>query len=363
MEKITKKYRCKDELIRCFMIDTFLSHNDRLSQSINKQALALYNQIKALRLEELGLVQYCLNYFKSSHYTRLFFSIETSANLLYRSILLKKKEVDDIVLMDYGAGMGTLYMLAKMIGCKKVVYNDFNSDWKYSAEKLADALLIKLDEYITGDIDQTVQALREKNIACDIIISRNVIEHIYKLDTFYQTLYTNQPQALIYSSTTANYYNPGTHLQHVLWHKKWEKVYYQQRIEIIKKKSTGINGSELKLLATATRGLASGDLETAITNFNTTKILPDVQRHYTNTCNPANGVWVEHLLTFEQYRNQIGLKNYNVTFLVGFWDTHYSKSWKNIFSKFLNALIRLFGKAGFLIAPFIYVVAEPKPRK
>ena len=58
-------------------------------------------------------------------------------------------------------------------------------------------------EYIVGDIDDTLSALNHKNIQCDIITSRNVIEHIYKLDDFYDAIAHAQPEAWIYSSTTA----------------------------------------------------------------------------------------------------------------------------------------------------------------
>jgi hypothetical protein len=74
---------------------------------------------------------------------------------------------------------------------------------------------------------------------------------------------------------------------------------------------------------------------------------------------PDNGIWVEHLLTFKEYRNLIGASNYSVTFLPGFWDTHYKRRWKNVFARLFNSIIRVVGIGGFFIAPFIYVIAEP----
>lgn len=346
------------------MKDQFLPQQNELAEIINRHALILYDQLKTLEIDKLGLPQYCLNYFKSSHYSRLFFSLETSAALLYHSIQLKNKPVTDIIIMDYGAGVGTLYMLAKMIGCKKVIYNDFLQNWQTSAGKIAEALQIQIDEYILGDIDDTVKTLWKKNISCDIIISRNVIEHIYRLDKFYITLYTAQPNALVYSSTTANFYNPGTHIQHVRWHRKWEKVYRKQRMELIREQITGIDKLDLMLLAAATRGLAGNDLLEAIDTFKDTKLLPDPNEHYTNTCTPDNGIWVEHLLTFREYRKLIDEQKFIITFLPGFWDTHYRKSWMNSFSKLLNTVIdKLSGKTQFIVAPFIYVIAEPQKRE
>ncbi|HTE28298.1 methyltransferase domain-containing protein, partial [Flavitalea sp.] len=202
-------------------MDIFLPQKDALSRTIQDQAADLLKRLTELPVETLGMPQHCLDYFRSSHFKRLFFSIETSAHLLYRSITLKGKPVGETVIMDYGAGVGTLYMLARMIGCKTVIYNDHLEDWKTSALLIAKAIGVNIDEYIVGDIQDTLEILDKKNIQCDIITSRNVIEHIYKLDTFFNTVYSYQPGALIYSSTTANYHNPASHIKHILWHRKW----------------------------------------------------------------------------------------------------------------------------------------------
>lgn len=344
------------------MRDRFLPQKDQFADLINDKASELYKRLQSLPVETLGLPIHCLNYFKTSHFNRLFFSIETSARLLYRSITLLDKPAAGIVIMDYGAGVGTLYMLAKMIGCKKVIYNDFLEDWRFSALKIAEAININIDEYIVGDIDDTLRLLNQKDILCDVITSRNVIEHVYKLDYFYQSIQTHQPQALIYSSTTANFYNPAAHIKHVLWHRKWEKVYHGERmttiktIALLKEKDE----NQLRKIATKTRGLAANDLVNAVTTYAISNTLPNPRKHYTNTCQPLTGVWAEHLLTFEQYRKDIPVKNYSIIFLPGFWDTHYSKAWKNIFGKLMNMLIAGMGKAGILFAPFIYVIAQPR---
>ena len=340
--------------------DRFLPQQDQLANLINEQACGLHSRLISLPVETLGLPDHCLYYFKTSHFNRIFFSIETSAHLLYRSISLQDKPVSGIVIMDYGAGVGTLYMLAKMIGCKTVIYNDFLEEWKFSAHKIAEALQIHIDEYILGDIEDTLDLLGGKGLLCDIITSRNVIEHVYKLDHFYGSIYRRQPQAVVYSSTTANMYNPGSHIKHVLWHRRWEKEYFNQRFETIQSSGLIRHEEDQRKLAKTTRGLALDDLQRAIELYSTSKQFPDPAKHYTNTCQPSNGVWAEHMITFDEYRRNIGTENYTVTFLPGFWDTHYSKAWKNIFCRLMNVLIRLMGKAGVLFSPFIYVIAQPK---
>lgn len=342
------------------MRDRFLPQEDELATLINGNASTLYTKLKRLDVESLGLPAHCLYYFRTSHFNRLFFSIETSAHLLYRSIKLGIKPVSETVVMDYGAGVGTLYMLAKLIGCQKVIYNDFLEEWRFSAMKIAEALGIHTDEYILGDIGQTLNILEEKNIRCDIITSRNVIEHIYKLDEFYGLLFRHQPQAIIFSSTTANFYNPAAHIKHVLWHRKWEKEYYKKRLEIIRSGGLVTDAQQQQLLAKKTRGLAGKDLLDAVADFSRAGTLPDPTVHYSNACEPTTGVWAEHMLTFSEYRNLISPDHYQISFLPGFWDTHYSASWKNIFARVMNWITGMAGSAGVLFAPFIYVIAEPK---
>jgi 2-polyprenyl-3-methyl-5-hydroxy-6-metoxy-1,4-benzoquinol methylase len=340
-------------------MDNFLPQKDELSRLIQSKAAELHNRMSSLDIDQLGIPEHCLWYLRVSHLGRLFFSIQTSAHLLYRSISLAKKPVNELALMDYGAGVGTLYILAKMIGCKTVVYNDHLHDWKLSAERIAVAVGVNIDHYVVGDIGYTLQVMKEKNIVCDIILSRNVVEHIYKLDDFFGRVYTSQPQALLVQSTTANFYNPAAHLQHVLIHRRWEKVYRKQRAEIIRQKFPGIDANALTKLARATRGLAMIDLDTAIAEFKISGKIPDPSVFYTNTCAPDSGVWAEHLITFPEYKRMAGKSRYDCSFEPGFWDTHYRAGWKNLLGKILNAFIGISGKAGILVASFIYVVAKP----
>ena len=338
-------------------MDNFIRPDDPLATLINEQGKELYARLKTLPVHELGMPSQCLNYFLKSHHHRLFFSVETSAQLLYRSLKKYANDLNSVVIMDYGAGVGTLYMLARMIGCR-VVYNDLLEEWKMSAELIARACGINIDEYIVGDIDATLQLLSAKKISCNIITSRNVIEHIYKLEDFYNSIYVQQPQDEIYSSTTANYYNPAAHLQHIRWHQKCERRYVKERAVLIRQTLPGITAGDEKKLARATRGLAGEDLQFAISEFKK-GVLPVPTKYYSNTCDPSNGVWAEHLLTFPQYRQAINDKHYKITFQPGFWDTHYAGRLKSAMGRAFNRIIKTGGKKAYRLAPFIYVIAEP----
>ncbi len=341
-------------------MDRFLPYTDELGNAIEAGAAELYKRMQNIRVAELGMPEHCLHYFQLSHSRRLFFSIETSAHILYRSISLTGKAPASVVLMDYGAGVGSLFLLAKLIGCQKVVYNDHLEDWKKSAQILAEAVGLSIDHYIVGDIHDCLNKLGMLDIHCDIIASRNVIEHIYKLDEFYKAIAARQPQALVFSSTTANQANPASVLKHRLWHRKWEKIYRGKRSVAIERQSPGMSAHRKLRLAKASRGLALDDLSRAIDEFRKTGRLPDPSVHGSNTCDPSNGVWAEHLISARTYRRLIGENQFSVQIYPGFWDTHYNKPYMNTVGRILNRIIARGGNMALRVAPFIYVVAQPR---
>ena len=343
-------------------MDSFIKVQDALSDRIQKCSEELYEKLQQLPVDALGMSDSCLIYFKGSHFKRLFFSIQTSAKLLYQSISLTGKSPEQVVIMDYGAGVGTLYTLAKMIGCQKVIYNDHLPEWKESAQLIAEAIGVRVDHYIVGDIGPTLDELKEKNIRCDIITSRNVIEHIYQLDHFYATVNQAQPQALVYCSTTANYKNPASRWKHQRWHEKWEPGYASQRKSIILEKAPDLKEKDLQELVIRTRGLAKPQIIERVTSFQQNGKYPEQNPCGSNTCDPSNGVWAEHMISFDEYRKMIGEGRYAISFAPGFWDTHYSNPVMNVVGQVFNLFIDLSSAAGLIVAPFIYVIAKPLPQ-
>lgn len=340
-----------------------MSQVDELSRLIQEKAAVLYRKLADVQVKELGLPPLPEKYYNQHHNHRLFFSIQTAAELLYRSIKLKGKPVQELILMDYGGGMGSLFLLAGMIGCRKVIYNDILEDMTAAARILCSYLGVPVNVFIAGDYTATIAELNKQGIQCDIILSRNVIEHIYDLDRFYAEMAAGQPQALIYFSTTANFQNPAMLWYHKRLHARAERDHNRPKREaIIRKALPALEGAMLEKLALATRGLAAGDLERAIENYRQNGILPDPDMHYTNSCDPENGLWYEHIIPVRDYRQIIESKGYRLTVLPAFWDTHYKSALKNAFGKAMNFLTRLLGpRNGLKVTAFIYIIAEKKP--
>lgn len=333
----------------------FLKYNTELAFQINVACNELFVQIANLDVEALDIEPYFKEYFKRCHFTRQYFTLETSAKLLYDSLVLLNKPHTEVSLMDYGAGIGTLYILAKRIGVKQVIYNDYLPGFTNGAMVIDKALGIKMDVYVTGDVDVTCEVLKEKNIELDLVLSRNVIEHIYNLQCYFETLHRHQPKAILYNSTTANWRNPAAHIQHVLIHKKNKPVMVAEKKEYILKNLKGISEADATSLATNLISIGSTDFTNFVKSYTAGK--PTPQKDYTNICN-LDGTWCEHLIPYKQYIKFA--HNYNVQFLPGIWDVNYSSVLKRTLGKILNFATKILGKNGVYTSSYFYVVCLPK---
>ncbi|HNN72986.1 MAG TPA: hypothetical protein PKG89_17180, partial [Ferruginibacter sp.] len=127
----------------------FIKPVDALSQLINEKANQLYRQVGALDISGTDIDDFGKTYFTTHHRgKRLIFSIESSASIIYQSVRLLGKEVKDISFMDYGAGLGTLFLLAGKLGFRKTYYNDYFPKLADAARILCEKLNIHIDGYI-----------------------------------------------------------------------------------------------------------------------------------------------------------------------------------------------------------------------
>ena len=341
---------------------TFIEPKDELAGSINEKANHLYQELLKFDINTVAIDDFGKHYFNSHHAgNRLFFSIQSSADIIYRSVKLLNKDIGLVSFIDYGAGLGTLFLLAGKVGFKKVYFNDYFPQWAVYAKLICDKLDTRVDDFISGDIEAVIEYGKTNNLSFDIVGSRNVIEHIYKLENFYSKLYQSGLTALCYSTTTANYHNPAMRLKHYWYHRKVEKNFYRgQREEYIKELAPGINPIDFAQLVIQTRGKAFEDFTDAVYFYFSKKPIPSVEFLGTNTCDCRTGVWAEHLITRHCYTEIIKKAGFSVTYTAGFWDTHYKYAAVNLFTRILNSLIKITGRKGYWFAPFVNVVAIKK---
>ncbi len=340
-------------------IYSFIKESDELGILINNKANELYKRLIGFDVSSLPTDKFFKDYFRDHHLDkRLFYSIESSVYILYHSISKSKKPVSAITMLDYGAGLGTLFMLGSLLGVKAFYYNDHLEEWKKNAHIICKAIDIEVSGYIVGGINDVITFTKKNNITFDIIVSRNVIEHIYSLQEFYSAIYEHNRKCIVFSTTTANFHNPAMKCLHKRIHTKVEKdVFRNQRKDFIKEKYPTLQDEQLQNLVINTRGKNSADICIAVENFLSGQAIIADPYLYTNTCDLYTGVWAEHLLPVKAYKIIIEYAGFKIEYQGGFWDTHYNAGIINIFTSMLNILIRLLGKPGFRISPFITIIA------
>ncbi len=338
---------------------TFLDHDDDTARLINNRANHLYQKLAAFNISNTGIDEDGKYYFTNHHAgNRMFFSVQSSAAIIYRSVKKTNKPIAEITFIDYGAGLGTLFLLAGLIGFKKVYFNDYFPKWCSYAKIICSEVEISIDNFIIGDIDAVIEFANANNIHFDIVASRNVVEHIYKLRDFYAKLYRSGITDVCYATTTANYHNPAMRIKHYWYHYKTEKnLFKKQRTDIIKKLVPTVNSSDLKELVKITRGRAFADFTDAIDLYFKKQPIPAVEFLRTNTCDSLTGVWAENLLTRQNYVDIIQHAGFKAEYTAGFWDTHYKNKIVNLITGILNRIIKIAGKKGYWFAPFVNITA------
>lgn len=341
---------------------TFIKAQDELSMLINEKANHLYKLLTNLDINLLNFDETAKDYFNNHHAgRRLFFSIQSSADIIYQSVKKINAPLAAISFIDYGAGLGTLCLLASQLGFKQVYYNDYFESWTSNARKIFAALNYSISDFITGDIDAVIAYGKSKNISFDIVASRNVIEHIYNLRDFYGKLFQSGLTTVCYATTTANYHNIAMRLKHFRYHRKVENNYFKKfRKAYIKSLKPDIETKQLEQLVKITRGRAFADFTNAVELYCTGQQVPPVEFLGTNTCDHATGVWAENLLTRKNYQAIIEESGFRSEYTPGFWDTHYKYGFINFITTILNSLIKITGTKGYWLSPFVHVTAVSK---
>lgn len=337
----------------------FIDPTDELALLVNEKANLLYKKLKTFNINDTTIDDFGKYYFNSHHGGhRSFFSIQSSAAIIYQAAKKINKPLSETSFIDYGAGLGTLFLLAGMVGFKKVYFNDYFPQWAGYAKIICTNLDSKIDDFITGDIDAVIEYCKTNNTHIDIVASRNVAEHIYSLRNFYTKLYQSGITTVCYATTTANYHNPAMRLKHYWYHYKVEKtIYKKQREDCIKKLRPGIEQKDMDKLIRLSRGRAHTDFTDAVENYFGNKRIIPVEFLGTNTCDCVTGVWAENLINRHHYSAIIHDSGFAFSYTAGFWDTHYKYKVVNLITRLLNSLIRISGKRGYWFAPFVNITA------
>ncbi|MEP7197885.1 MAG: hypothetical protein ABI851_15310 [Saprospiraceae bacterium] len=339
-------------------------------KELQKLANELEIALSALNLEELGLTDAGLSYFKFN-LTKIKFNNQSNVYILYR-ILEKLTETDcsRISIIDHGAGIGFFGLLAKKCGIGQLICHDLSVEMIQDCRKISEALNLGFDHYVVGDTDVLVDYCKMNNLEIHGLASRNVIEHIPDLDLFFGLLRQLPGEELVLVFTTsANIHNPAVHYQHVQIHKQHEVdgPYVDMMKTSINKQNSGRNirrkiitelapeiaGDQLEECITNTRALSLEQIKIFVKEFQQTKIIPRLQEKLSNTRDPYSGTWIERLVSYSDYKI-VALKNGFLTeSLAGFYNSYYSKFLWRIAARSLNVVIKVLPMLHRNLSPFL----------
>ncbi|WP_290711006.1 class I SAM-dependent methyltransferase [Flavihumibacter sp. CACIAM 22H1] len=298
------------------------------------------------------------------YYTAIYSSI------LGEALYLTPKPLADLRIIDYGAGNGMQAVFLKYVGVGQVVVNDLNESCITSCKALATALNLELDGYLQGD----VSALEKINQPMDVLLSTDVIEHIYDLDTCMQEMRRLQPGMLAIFTTASNPFNKLKVRQlRQLQHRDefinsadpleegknaYKMPYFKRRAQLLAENYAVLSEEEIELLATRSRGLRKDDMFKLTAHYLQGGNLPlqAVAKH--NTCDPDTGNWTERILPMNAYKELADKAGYSFYASCGFYNQNGNVvlSW---IKRTANYFIKHFPFAGKFMAPYLVLVFKP----
>jgi SAM-dependent methyltransferase len=346
-------------------------------ESKNKtEALStLKSQITSLPFKTIGLSDYGVRYY-AYDLRKIDYMLESYLHQLDLLQNKSQKKLSDLVIVDHGGGVGIFSLLCKRMGVKKIIHQDINPVISNDARIIAEKLGLAADEYIAGDELEMKNKINSLSYTVDAVCSRNVIEHVYDVKKFYAILSKiKSPDLTLLFSTTANNANPL-----VRWYTQpiqrdyenkgfsdWDrtgndisKSGLKQREKIIAENFNQFTKEEIEKIAFLTRGKRKDDIIKSCQEYAQSKTLPTLIKHPTNSCDPETGSWVENLLPLSFYKDACRSAGFNFEFKNGFYNTKYPQWYLNLVTPIFNLLIKLLGKNGIILAPFITIIANKK---
>lgn len=323
-------------------------------------------KLLALDTDAMPLHEYSKRYLQHLLHNHLYY-LKIYATVLGQLVEHSPKTPGEIKMVDYGAGNGLLGMFAKFAGFKKVWLCDMDADFVDASQMVAAKLSIQIDGFVTGNIEALRYQLAHEQI--DAVVGTDVIEHIYNLEHFFETLAVMNV-AMVTVFTTAS--NPQNFIKcrqlkklqlqdelhgsdpsdSLLAGAQKTEAFFVLRKQIISENFPELAPSELLTLSKATMGLIKADILAATINYLQTGKLPLADNDSTNTCNPFNGSWTERILSIDAYKKIYTENNFKLVVRNGFYNDD-QLGWKKYVNSLANEIVKV---TGIYAAPFISLI-------
>lgn len=350
--------------------------NKKLLTHINLAALEVFDTLRIVDVNSLPISDYNKRYLLR-YQNKLRTHLQRLTFLLAWGLDNTKKPLSETILIDYGGGSGLLTLLAKACGVGTVIYNDIYDVSCVDAEIVGKKLGFQADHYIAGNIDTLDEYLKTNSLVCDVLVSCDVLEHIYDLNEFFQSLHNLSEENFSYViSTHANPLNPiinrtlmkqqnraELHDREADYgHKDRDSLlsFLKVRKDIITDNfSAQLNKHDIDQLASNTRGLKESDILAAGQNYIKTGKMPTAPSHPTNTCDPYTGNMADRLTSPFEIRDKMERAGFSSQVLSCYHGN--PDNWaKNILAMKLDILINVLGNQGLRLASYFMLYGGKK---
>lgn len=309
-------------------------------------------QLRHIDYHQLDISDYSRNYILRL-LPNLDYYLDIYTRCLVRMSVILRKPPSQITMVDYGGGHGFLSCLAKARGVGQVIYIDYNPQAAQTVRAIAEQLGIGPDVVLEGDAATLHHYCQTNGITPVAILGMDVIEHIYRLDTFFDQLHSINDQMIMLFTTGSTPYNKHVvkRLKQVMrldeMGRDGQPGFWELRRNAIAEQFPKLTHAELDMWADNTRGLNYADTLQAVA----TRIMPTPHDEF-NTCDPATGSWTERILPIAEYQQLIAGYGWQVRAGNGFYNTYRggAKGWA---SRLLNIPLRW--SCFRHIAPFIII--------
>ena len=131
------------------------------------------------------------------------------------------------------------------------------------------------------------------------------------------------------------------------------QAYTTIRANIIKEQFDCFSEAELKELVRVTRGKRKDDILKIAQDYKETKNLPTEIPEKTDTCDPMNGNWAEHIMDPYELNKNLTTKGFNNTLVLAGYYGKPKKFIKKVVGFFFNIYIKLMPtKLGLKLSPY-----------
>lgn len=343
--------------------------NLRYSQeNILHAAKRLAHDIRKLKVESLPVHESVKSYFRFD-LGKLDYVSECNAFMLYHCLSDRNEIHPDMVIVDHGAGIGFFALLVCRMGLQCICH-DISNEYIEGIKILGQHLDAEPEHFVVGDTHHLITYCTNQRIRPIALASRNVIEHLPDYRSFFKEIHKlSSPGFSMVLTTSANQHNPLVLAIHRKIHHRYEHVGSNTdmdnptlntancgikiRTKIIQDTFPEIDSENLANLAILTRGYLQNEIIQQVKEFQLTARYPIPIKHPSNTRDPITGAWVERLVAVSEYRKAANEAGFKFETQLGFYNTYYTKFYKNFLTKILNRLLPYLPQTWVALSPFL----------